>query len=124
MQTITLVDICLVLKITLVGSPWRSSGQESVLPLQGAWVQSLVRELRSRMLHGMAKKKKSSEGRGQCQELLAEEGTYSPISFYIDCKANISTVRFYNNIVLFITFKQNEEMHKKLLFKTQGTFFF
>ena len=32
--------------------------KESVLPLQGVWVSSLVRELRSHMLHGVAKKKK------------------------------------------------------------------
>ena len=31
-----------------------------VLPLQGVWVGSLVGELRSPMLHGRAKKKKSS----------------------------------------------------------------
>ena len=29
------------------GLPWRSSGWDSVLPLKGTWVQSLVRELRS-----------------------------------------------------------------------------
>ena len=29
-----------------------------ILPVQGAWVQSLVGELRSHMLHGVAKKKK------------------------------------------------------------------
>ena len=32
------------------------SGKDSVLPIQGAWVRSLVRELRSHMLYGMAKK--------------------------------------------------------------------
>ena len=31
---------------------------KTVLPMQGAWVQSLVRELRSHMLHSTAKKKK------------------------------------------------------------------
>ena len=30
-----------------LGLPWRSSGLDSVLPLQGAWVRSLVGELRS-----------------------------------------------------------------------------
>ena len=29
------------------GLPWWSSGWDSVLPMQGAWVRSLVRELRS-----------------------------------------------------------------------------
>ena len=31
---------------------WRSSGQDSMLPLQGAWGQSLVGELRSHMQSG------------------------------------------------------------------------
>ena len=31
--------------------------KESVLPLQGVWVSSLVRELRFHMVHGVAKKK-------------------------------------------------------------------
>ena len=38
--------------------PWRSSGLDSARPLQRAWVPSLVRELRSLMPHGAAKKKK------------------------------------------------------------------
>ena len=36
----------LLLKRTILGLPWQSNGLDSVLPLQGAWVQSLVRELR------------------------------------------------------------------------------
>lgn len=39
-----------------LGLPWWSSGQDSALPRQGARVQSLVRELRSHMPHGTAKK--------------------------------------------------------------------
>ena len=38
------------------GLPWRSSGYDSALPLQGAQVQSLVGELESLMLPGVAKK--------------------------------------------------------------------
>jgi len=34
---------------------------KTVLPLQGAWVPSLVRELRSRMPHGMAKNLKNNK---------------------------------------------------------------
>ena len=34
------------------------SSQDSVLPLQGAWVQSLLGELRSHKLHSTSKKKK------------------------------------------------------------------
>ena len=41
------------------GLPWWSSGWDSMIPLQGAWVWSLVGELRSHMLCGVAKKKKS-----------------------------------------------------------------
>ena len=37
--------------------PWRSSGWDSVLPLQGARVHSLVGELGPHKLHGAAKKK-------------------------------------------------------------------
>ena len=46
------------LKCKSLGLSQRSCGYESVLPLQGVRVQSLVRELRSHMLHGTAKKKK------------------------------------------------------------------
>ena len=42
-----------------LGLPWRSSGWDSEPPMQGAWVRSLVGELRSHMLH-MAKKKKKA----------------------------------------------------------------
>ena len=38
--------------------PWRSSGWDSVFPVQGPRVRSLVGELGPRMLHGAAKKKK------------------------------------------------------------------
>ena len=38
------------------GLPWQSSGYDSALPLQGAQVQSLVGELESLMLPGVAKK--------------------------------------------------------------------
>ena len=46
-------------KCIIPGLPWLSSDQDSVLPMQGAWVWSLVGELRSCMLHSLAKKKKS-----------------------------------------------------------------
>ena len=50
------------LKIKNTGSqeiPGWSSNQDSVFPLQEAWVPSLVRELKSHMPSGVAKKKKS-----------------------------------------------------------------
>ena len=40
-----------------LGLPWWSSGKEYTLQLQGAWVQFLVRELRSCMAHDAAKKR-------------------------------------------------------------------
>ena len=40
-----------------MGVPWRSSGWDSALPLQGARVLSLVSELGSLKPHGTAKKK-------------------------------------------------------------------
>ena len=43
--------------VELRGLPWPSSGYYSMLPLQGPQVQSLVRELRSHMQRGVAKKK-------------------------------------------------------------------
>ena len=42
-----------------VGLPWQSSGYDSVLPLRGVWVLSLVGKLH--MLHGMAKKTKNKQ---------------------------------------------------------------
>ena len=36
--------------------PWWSSGLDSLIPMQAAQAQSLVRELRSYILHFMAKK--------------------------------------------------------------------
>ena len=36
--------------------PWQSSGSDSTLSMQGVQFQSLVRELRSHMPYGMAKK--------------------------------------------------------------------
>ena len=41
-----------------LGIPWLSSGHGFELSLQGAWVQSLVRELRSHMPHGKREKNK------------------------------------------------------------------
>ena len=37
------------------GLPWQSNGKESVLILQGPQVQTLVRDLRSHMLHDQKK---------------------------------------------------------------------
>ena len=44
------------LSVKVSGLPWCSNGWDSVLPIQEVWVRSLVRELRSLMLRGMAKK--------------------------------------------------------------------
>ena len=44
-----------------VGLPWRASGWDSTLPLQGAQIQSLVRELKSCMLYDAVKKNKEKK---------------------------------------------------------------
>ena len=53
------LDVCLDLLLfaneCLLGLPWRSSGQDPELPLQGAWVQPPVRELRPHKLQGTTK---------------------------------------------------------------------
>ena len=49
------------LKIETEGLPWWSSDYDSMqFPPQGAWVWSLVEELRSCLLHCMVKKKKKT----------------------------------------------------------------
>ena len=48
----------LPLQEVIMGLPWRSSDWDTALPMQGPWVQSLVRELRSHMPCGEAIKKK------------------------------------------------------------------
>ena len=50
--------ISTTIKSNIQGLPWCSSGEDSILPMQDAWVLSLVRELRSHMPHGTAKKEK------------------------------------------------------------------
>ena len=45
----------------LQGIPWRSSSLDSVLPLQGAWVQSLVGQLSSHKPCDVVKKQKKSK---------------------------------------------------------------
>ena len=46
-----------ILIMCTLGLPWRSSDWDCTLPLQGVWVQSFVRELRSHMPCRRAKKK-------------------------------------------------------------------
>ena len=38
------------------GLPWWSEGEDSIPPMQGLWVQPLLRELRSQVPCGLAKK--------------------------------------------------------------------
>ena len=52
------ISVLLQKLLLLLGIPWQYSGSDSMLPLQGARVPSLVEELRSCMPRGMAKKKK------------------------------------------------------------------
>ena len=49
--------------------PWRSSGWDSVLPVQGTQVPSLVGELGFHMPHGMAKKNPQKTKTTVCQKL-------------------------------------------------------
>ena len=46
---------------SIMGLPWWSSGENSVLLMQEVQVQFLVRELRSHMPLGMTKKKKKDK---------------------------------------------------------------
>lgn len=43
---------------------------DSLLPMQRAWVLSLIRELRSHMAHGMAQKKKKKEKSQKASNVL------------------------------------------------------
>ena len=52
-----------LLRNVIRGLPWGSSGYDSVRPLQGAWVRSLVQELRSYKPHGVEKKKSRKKGK-------------------------------------------------------------
>ena len=49
-------SVVVVQKLTRRGLPWRSRGYDSAPPMQGAWVPSLIAELRTYMPRGMAKK--------------------------------------------------------------------
>ena len=49
------------MKETGEGLPWWPSGKDPVLPMQGAQVRSLVKELRSHISCSMAKKKKKKK---------------------------------------------------------------
>ena len=71
-----------VLKIWNLSLPARCCGSEAARPRQGAWVQSLVRELRSCMQHSVSKKRKQIEtwmwgqekdgpGRRKCEKSLS-----------------------------------------------------
>ena len=51
------------MKETEEGLPWWTSGKDPVLPMQGAQVRSLVKELRSHISCSMAKKKKKKKER-------------------------------------------------------------
>ena len=53
------------MKETEEGLPWWPSGKDSVLPMQGAQVRSLVKELRSHLSCSMAKKKKKKRKSGK-----------------------------------------------------------
>ena len=51
------------MKETEEGLPWWSWGKDSVLPMQGVWVRSLIKELRSHSPAAWPKKKKKKRER-------------------------------------------------------------
>ena len=55
---ITTYPSIIILNVSGLGLPWWSRGEDSMLPIQGAHVQPLVRELGFSMPHSAAKKKK------------------------------------------------------------------
>ena len=56
--------------------PWWSSGRDSRLPLQGAWVQSLVRALRSRK-QCPSNSRSKAEYKGKCKRHPGQRATLS-----------------------------------------------
>ena len=62
--------------------PWPSSGEDSVLPLQGAWVQSVVRELRSGMPHGVEKFINKKKNNGVIQVQVYKNGVNRPLRIW------------------------------------------
>ena len=72
-------ESALALKASALGIPWRSSCWESVLPLQGAPVPSLVGGLKSCMLRGAAKKNPRKQ-----KKLLPQNNIHDFLSHFID----------------------------------------
>ena len=67
-----------------MGLPWWSSGKDSTLPLQGAWVQSLVGELRSRKPCGAAKNKQTNRQNQKCLLQIFHSALLS--SIFLPCQ--------------------------------------
>ena len=66
------------------GLPWPSCGQDSALPLQGVWVWSPVRELRSRMLQSVVKTNKQNKKQSRCrQDQLFSDSLRPDLSFLV-----------------------------------------
>ena len=47
--------------LVMEGFPWWFSGDNSVFPLQGGWVQYLVRDLKTGIGHGAVRKERERE---------------------------------------------------------------
>ena len=62
------------------GLPWRSTGEDSALPMQGAWVRSLAGEIRSHMPCGTAKKIKKQNKTTMDQDLTGGPVVKTPRS--------------------------------------------
>ena len=68
-----------VLRTAIVlGIPWRSSGQDSMLSLPRAWVLSLVGELRSHKLYQKKKKKGRKEGGKKERNTVVQSSVEKP----------------------------------------------
>ena len=65
---------------------WWPSGSDSMLPMQRAWVSSLVRELRSQMPHGVTKKEKKN--------VDAPEGSYRIMRLPV---SSVPQIRLHGN---------------------------
>ena len=76
-------DLCL--RTVLQGIPWQSSGWDSALPLLRAWVQFLVRELRSHK--PQVKDKKQTNKQKNCiKRIYFNEWFYNLLALIIVAK--------------------------------------
>ena len=71
-----------------MGIPWWSSGQDSILLLLRTQVQSLVGELGSLKLHGMAKKKKRKD---------VSKTNFQILGYAFSCNCQVAIQKIFTN---------------------------